>query len=358
MNKKTIWAVVGIIIIAVIILVATRNSNTSGSEPIKIGAVLPLTGANAQVGEGLRNALLLAKKDYSGPLKFDFIFEDSALDPKTALSAANKLIGIDKVDAIVDAYAPIGNAISPVAEKSKVPHFSIAFDPNIAKGEYNFIHFTPPSSISKTFIDELVRRNIGTVAVLRINNQGIQSVSDEFEKQIASTSIKVVADEVFQPGERDFRSHITALKQKNPQLYVLLSIPPELEIAMQQLKDMNVKNVSTMVYFELSPKRELFNGLWFAGTQLPQEGFVTEYETAYDRPITFAVPNMYDIFNLIARAAENAPVKDREGIKDELLRIKDFKGVLGDLSVDPQGIVISGSVLKIIKDGNIEILAN
>ena len=356
MNKKVVWLVVGIIAVILIVIFAGRG--TQATSTIKIGAIFPLTGAQAQVGEGLRNALLLARDDYKGDLKFEFVFEDSVLDAKTAVSAANKLINIDKVDAIVDAYAPIGNAVSPITEKAKVPHMDMAFDANIAKGDYNFIHFTPPSSVSKVFISELIRRGITKVAVLRINNQGIQAVFDEFKNQLASTSIQITGDEVFQPGERDLRSRIAKIKQTNPELYVLLSIPPELEIAMQQLKDVGIKDVSTMVYFELSPKRELFNDLWFVGTPLPTAGFVTEYETIYKQPITFAVPNAYDIFNLIARAAENAKTKDREGIKDELLKIKNFDGVLGNLSVDPQGIVISGATLKMIKDGKFVLYGN
>ncbi|MCX6715855.1 MAG: ABC transporter substrate-binding protein [Candidatus Taylorbacteria bacterium] len=357
MNKKLVWTVVIIIVIVLIVILGLRSKQQiTSSETIKIGAILPLTGVQAQVGEGLKNALSLGVQEYKGDLKFELIFEDCALDPKTAVSVASKLINIDKVDVIVDAYAPIGNAVSPLTEKAKVPHLDIAFDPNIAKGDYNFIHFTPPSSVSELFIKELIKRNINKVAVLRVNNQGIQSVFDEFKRQVASTSIKIVGDEVFQPGERDFRSRIANLKQTRPQLYVLLSISPELEIAMEQLKSLAINNVSTMVYFELSPKRELFNDLWFVGTQLPMAGFVERYETVFKKPITFAVPNMYDIFNLIAYATEHAQTKNREGIKDELLKITSFNGVLGNLLVNPEGIVISGAQLKIIRNGKIEVL--
>ncbi len=356
MNKKnTIWVILAVILV---ILIMRGVSSNSESATIKIGAILPLTGANAQVGEGLRDALNFALQEYKGDSKFELIFEDCALDPKTAVTAATKLINIDKVQVMVDAYAPIGNAVSPLAEKAKIPHLSIAFDPNIAKGDYNFMHFTPPSSVSELFISELEKKGISSVAVLRINNQGIQSVFDEFKGQVASTSIRIVADEIFPPGERDLRSRITNMKQSKPQLYVLLSIPPELEIAMEQLKSLAINNVSTMVYFELSPKRELFNDLWFVGTQLPAAGFVERYESFYKKPITFAVPNMYDIFNLIAYAADHSNTKGSEGIKDELLKIKNFDGALGNLTVDSQGIVISGAQLKIIRSGKIEVLSN
>ncbi len=355
MAKKVIGGIVVVIILVLIVL--GKNSTSISDATIKIGAILPLTGANAQVGEGLRDALNFGVKNYKGDLKFELIFEDSALDPKTALSAANKLIAIDKVDVIVDAYAPIGSVVSPITEKEKVPHLNIAFDPNIAKGDYNFIHFTPPSSVSKLFIEELQKRDIKKVAILRINNQGIQAVADEFKKQLTLVpNIQLVGDEVFQPGERDFKSRIANLKQVKPDLYILLSIPPELEIAMQQFSDVSIKNISTMVYFELSPKRELFNDLWFVGTQLPAQGFVEAYEAELKKPITFAVPNMYDIFNLVAYAAERSPSKTREGIKDELLKISNLEGALGNLTIDSEGIVISGASLKIIRDGKIEVI--
>lgn len=64
--------------------------------------------------------------------------------------------------------------------------------------------------------------------------------------------------------------------------------------------------------------------------------------------------NAYDIFNLIVAATEafkgsTKPTPNQ--IANEFTTIKDFSGVLGDLSINEDGIVISKATVRMIKDG-------
>ena len=147
--------IIGIIVLAVVVwggvkLFGTKEEKTK--EAIKIGAIAPLSGSVAFMGEGLRDAILMAKDDLGKTKhKYEIIFEDGQLNPKDFATAANKLINIDKVNAIIDITAA-GNAVSPIAEQNKVIHFGIANDQNIAKGDYNFLHTVPPIKTTKLFV--------------------------------------------------------------------------------------------------------------------------------------------------------------------------------------------------------------
>ena len=116
-------------------LFLSESTSKVSAEQIKIGVVVPMTGNLAFLGEGIRDAMLLAKQDLgSTQYAYELIFEDDQLDPKMTASAVNKLIGVNKVDAIVSFGSGPGNVVGNIGEQNKVVHFGIASDPNVAKG--------------------------------------------------------------------------------------------------------------------------------------------------------------------------------------------------------------------------------
>src|SRR3989344_818275 len=69
-------------------------------EPIKIGAVLPMTGVAANYGENQRNAMQMAIDEINAgggvlgrPLTI--VLEDDGTDPKKTVSAFQKLASVD-----------------------------------------------------------------------------------------------------------------------------------------------------------------------------------------------------------------------------------------------------------------------
>lgn len=76
-----------------------RAQELLAQEKFKVGAVLPLTGAAADYGIAIKNCVELAKKDRPEIFtNIDFIFEDAAYDPKTAISAYRSLTDGQRVD--------------------------------------------------------------------------------------------------------------------------------------------------------------------------------------------------------------------------------------------------------------------
>ncbi|MES2215998.1 MAG: hypothetical protein V4481_01745, partial [Patescibacteria group bacterium] len=64
MNKKLIWSIVAIIVIVVAIILVQNNAKPqTANEPIKIGAVISLTGFAAPWGEYAKNGINLAAKE-------------------------------------------------------------------------------------------------------------------------------------------------------------------------------------------------------------------------------------------------------------------------------------------------------
>ncbi|MDB5259390.1 MAG: ABC-type branched-chain amino acid transport system, periplasmic component, branched-chain amino [Candidatus Taylorbacteria bacterium] len=351
--KKVLGAAIFIVIIGIIAW--NVGGSSADGKTIKIGVVLPLTGTQAHVGEGLKNAVELAEKNLgSTKFKYDVIFEDDRFDPKTAVTAAQKLISIDKVDAILDAYASIGNAVSPITEKAGITHIGIAFDPKIAEGSHNFLLFTRPDTAARTFLEEMRRRDIHTLGIFRLNNQGILAVYQSVKNLAGEYGVTIVSDESFQPGERDFKEIITKSAKGKAGVYALLTLSPELEILAKQLNDQGIHNQTSIIYFELAQDKAVFNGLWSVGYGKVSTDLESEYKAAYGKDLTFGVPNIYDAFNVIVRASEAYAGKGKptsDYIAQQILQASDVEGALGKLHVSPERIIDSPALIKVMKDG-------
>ena len=357
MNNKKIIAILAVLAVVVFILIGTASHNQNQAKTIRIGAVLPLSGVQAFVGEGMKNALELALQNLdTTKYNYELIVEDGAFDVKTSISAANKLIEVDKVDAIIDAYAPIGNAISPITEKAKVVHIDIAFDPKIAEGDYNFILFTTPETAARSFLGEMQKRGLKKLGIFRVNNQGIASVHASIDELADKYGITIVSDEVFQPGERDFKGIIAKSARGKADLYALLALSPELEILAQQLHEQNIHNLSSTIYFELAKDKSVFEGLWSIGYGKTSSDFDARYKAAYGRELGFGSANVYDAFNVIVQAAESVAGQNKptsQHIAEKIQSIKDFEGVLGKLHVNDIGIIDTPTMVKVVKDGKL-----
>jgi branched-chain amino acid transport system substrate-binding protein len=324
---------------------------------IKIGASLPLTGDNAHLGESARDAMILAKENLPADTKFDYqlVFEDDAMEAKKAALSANKLINIDKVDALLSFSSGTGGVISPIAEKNKKIHFGIASAQNVADGDYNFLHNTTPAEECRVMAAELQKRGYKKVALILFNHPFPLEQQKNLQEKLTGTGIEIVAAEIANPGEKDFRTIIGKVKEKNPDIYLVLFFSPELEILVKQMKEANITApVTSIEAFGLSNQIGLYEGQWYVDAAAPEKEFDEKFTERFNKGPQMFAANAYDIFNLIVYGYEHSPESgkhDNAAAANTLMHLKDFDGMLGNLSIDEKGVVFSPAAVKIIKNG-------
>ncbi len=359
-TSKLLWWIIAIVVVVIIVVAVKRSPSIQTEKPtITIGYIAPLSGGVAFLGEGVKNAAELALADLqSKNTKYNYklIFEDNAFSPAKTASAAQKLISIDHVDALVTVASNAGGVANPIAEKAQVVHIGIASDPNIAKGTYNFIDWTPPNEEVAVFVDQMKKRNIKKVAVFGQQISGIIAVVDELKKQVQGTDMQIVSEDISNPGDKDFRTAIKKAEAANPDYFVMIMFSPELEIATKQTKELGIKTPMTAIEaFELSDHPELFEGLWYVNAADPTHEFVNAYQTKYGKNATIATPNAYDILGLIAAAAETFDGKTKPSTTDlanALAHVQGYSGALGNnIGINSNHIVVSKAVVRMIKNG-------
>ncbi|MFH0905946.1 MAG: ABC transporter substrate-binding protein [archaeon] len=361
-SKKIFIISIIIVFILVILLLGKITGLLTLAKPIdntiKIGFVGPLTGDYSSLGIGAKNSIILAKNNLNNTnYNYEVIFEDDKVDPTITATVSEKFKNQDKVDAVISMFSGPGQILSN--NSANFVHIGLTTDPNVSKGKNNFTNWIIPSKEVKAYLDELKLRNYNNLCVIIANQAGVKEIYKELERQLSNYNTKIVCKYEINSGDKDFRLIITKSKEKNPNVYLLLLLSPELEIFTKQYKELGLSLPLTAIEaFEFSSQQSLFEGYWYINAKDPIESFSKEYQDNYGTSPPMASSNAYDSFNLIVYAYEKAGGKYNYKIKpttkevsDILENLKNYNGASGDLSALDDGMITSNAVVKEIRNG-------
>jgi branched-chain amino acid transport system substrate-binding protein len=345
--------------------------------PPRIGSVLRLSigsehGIPSKRGVQMAVDELNAAGGLNGQ-KVEVIFEDEKDSPKDAVNAAQKLINVDKVLALVGpmtsgatlaAYKTADDAkvvlITPTATSPKVSGAS----PFLFRGCSRI------DAQSKTLTDYIAETyKPKTVAIFYSNEPYGKGCAEVFGKDFERLGIKEVARESFNRGDRDFKAQLTKIMAANPDILFIPGYTPETAPAASQARQLGMKQRIVGVYGDMDPEYAKL-----AGTAAEGHLICGEYDENYDttknqkfrenyykqaqdakEPVNIMFAALcYDAAGLTLEGMKkNGPTS--EGIKKFLNEVKDYDGVTGKLSFNNTNDVVrqggSGVYLFEIKDG-------
>lgn len=354
MNKK-IW--IGIIVFLVALAVFITRDNGQ-EDVVKIGAILPLSGDAATYGKALQRGMELAVKEINagtGVLNkpIVIIYEDSGGDPKTAVSAINKLINVDKVPLIIgDMFSSTTLAIAPIAQKNKVvlisPTASAQAVP--AVGDHIFTIY-PSDAYDGEFIgDQLLQLwpEIKRVAVVFDQTEAMITCKEAF-KLATKQKVRIVTEEVIPPESRDLSFLIPNLINSRPDVIFVAAHMPETMLLIRQARERGMKSrfigISTCYdpqIFELGSN--VINGLIFSAPYFDAESqsskittFVTAFELEYnEKPNVWAAYGA-DVIKIASAAFSKA--SSEMLLRDIVAETHDFDGLTGNTTFKPDRTV-------------------
>ena len=203
------------------------------SEPIKVGIVLPFTGAQAKFGEMEWNSIILGLEEINKaggingrPLRL--LKEDDNSKPAVGRAAAEKLISQDKVLILGGGYSSSVTAqIAAVAQQYKVPFLvNTGSADKITEQNRDYIfRLNPPAGEYfkglTSFMTDVAKTK--SVAIVHENSLFGQSSSKKFAKECEKLGVKVVLKEGYEEGSLTFKPLINRIKAKNPDLVYMVS---------------------------------------------------------------------------------------------------------------------------------------
>ncbi|MGC8764820.1 MAG: ABC transporter substrate-binding protein [Brevinematia bacterium] len=342
----------------------------SCAKPVVIGFVDNVSGFTGKRGNNFRMAAQIAidEKNKAGGIKGHKLalkVFDTKGDQKASLEAMDKLIQ-QKAVAVIG-----GPELAEKAQSSKTILMIVNSRYKVEVSPADFIFRNTLSyELEAIVLAKYVYNVIGIkkIAILVVTNAYGTQVSESFKKTFIEEGGSVVIEKYIHhiedpySDDSDFKDELKEIKGKAEAIFIPNG-PVENQrilISADEL-GMKVKFISSSSYHDpdvFSPEvGELANGVYFSSipedlTEIPpaRESFEKAFEAKFKLTPTYEAINAYDATKLIiaaiektydeATSEEKASFKlDPEKIKQNLLGIKDFDGVMSKLSVLENGEV-------------------
>src|ERR1700687_762169 len=181
------------------------------ADPVNIGALYPVTGSMAQIGQGCVNAAKLAAEMVNeaggikslGGAKINLIISDVQSDTTVTRTETDRLISGNKLSAIHGCYASALTLIaSEVAERAKVPLITGSSSDQLNKGRtYTFTPFARASQFAQAQLQmaKLVS-DTPKVAVIFENTAFGTSTSNGLKELAPKEGVEIVMFEPYSAG--------------------------------------------------------------------------------------------------------------------------------------------------------------
>ena len=361
--KKVLLGLVSVVLIVGIWFVLNNKKETkdiSGKPVVKIGVSLPLTGVGADNAISVREGALMALEDWQKKdTKYDYklVIEDDQFSQKLVSLVGNKLISLDKVNALMSIWNLSTYQYRELVRKANIPYVTCSWGHDTHDGKLIFNNQTPHSEHARALVEVLKKYDSKNVALVGNLSNGDLAAHEYIEKALEEAGINVVFKEVVHYGTNDYRILIQKMKQTNPDAVISQLIMSDLMSFSKQLREANINIPQTGIdVFDMVEDKALFEGTYFVRSSTGTE----EYKERLGKRIKFlssdCLASGYDNVDLLIYAFENAKAEDgkiptTEEVVKVLHTIQNWKGAIGNISVQADGRIFSKASVAKIENG-------
>lgn len=304
---------------------------------ITVGVILPLTGSAANFGGIAQRGIELALEGLSPEdrARTHVIYEDDGLVNSRSVTAARKLLSVDKVDALITWSSGTALTVASILEASRVPQIAIASDPAVVRGKkFSFTYWPLPEDEARTVSEYLVRFGKKRVAIITLTHNGALAIRDAFTRLfVEEGGGTVAANEEVSGDVVDFRAVMSRIKAKGPiDAFVPILFPGQLAVSIKQARESGI--TASLVGFETFEDRDEFHasgglmvGAVYGTGADPDATFVERYRNKYPATSYYTANQTYDALNLLVAATRHA--KDGPTIAEFLRTRKDYPTASG-----------------------------
>ena len=216
---------------------AMAQTKTIKALPLKIGALVPLTGAGGAYGAAMRNALLLAADEvnHAGGINgrmIEITTADCQTNPARAELEAWRMIEQDKVSAIVGTWASsVTLAVMKVTDAANVIEMNVSGAPAISfEDKKDLVWRFHPSQVrfGEACAVALFQLKALRPAYMAINNATGLASLDGFKKAWQQSGGTLVTEIMYEPGKASYDQEVAQLLKAKPNVVVMGSFAPDM----------------------------------------------------------------------------------------------------------------------------------
>jgi branched-chain amino acid transport system substrate-binding protein len=362
------------------------NVGAEAGEPIRIGAILSVTGPASFLGapEARTLEMLVEAQNKKGGIagrQIELIVKDSAASPEKAFSFAKQLIEENKVFAIIGpSTSGETMKIKGVAEEGKTILLSCAAAEVIVNPVAKYVFKTPQNdnhAILKIF-EQMKKMKISKIGVLSSNTGFGNAGKEQIGKLAPENGTTILVNEVYDKDASDLTAEVTKVKAANVQAIVNWSIEPAQSIVIKNARQIGLKvpifqshGFGNIKYVETAG--EAAEGVIFPAGRLlvadvlpkthPQREVLVQYkkdyESRYKEEASTFGGHAYDAFIILLKAVEKAKSTDKEAVRAAIEQLKGVVGTGGVFNFSPgdhNGLDINAFEILTVKKGKFALL--
>ena len=386
--KKSAYTIISLFMIFLISLVAIDCTDSAAAEmePIKIGALLPLSGPAAATATGMKYLMLQAMYDINEgggvigrPIEVIILDDELKVDKATTL--ARKLISEDKVVALIGGMASAeGLAIAAVAQELKVPMVGMGMADKGASpiNPYGFVYLCLNYYAVRSMLDRIHtvgHTQIGYYYTDTAWGTGGLSTLEGLLKQPRFKDLKLVAKEGTPLGATEVSLQVMKLKSAGAQSVIILNYDTESAAFYRAINAMGWKPHTISVIGAVSAVLGILPADQVAGAEAV-DWFAAENNPAVQDLIARGKKRFpewderqgmsyvgHDEVWMVCEAIKRSGSTDPKVIRDTLEKIKDWHapsigmpGSVGGYGPDDHAFMTGGTIKVVKPDGSLELI--
>lgn len=356
------------ILVALVLVLSLTMSACGGSDTIKIGMIMPITGQVATYGVQSVNAAQMFAEELNAAggingKKIELVIEDDEATPAKTTNAFKKLVSSDKVVALVGALtSKCSLAITNEAQQKKLVMISPSStnDSVTDAGEFVFracYNDSFQGQVVAQFAFETLQGK--TAAILFDNaNDYSKGLTTNFKEKFLSLGGTIVSEESYATGDADFNAQLTKIAATNPDVLFLPDYYSTVSVISKQVRALGI----TVPMLGADGWDEITNNAgdevidcYYSNHYAPDaddpevKKFVSSYQAKYNGETPNALAALaYDSMNILTDAIAKAGT-DPDKLQAAMMETNK-KFVTGNVKFnDKRNPVKSAVMLKVVK---------
>ena len=368
-----------------LLLFAVVTPSIRAEEPIKIGAVLSITGWAGNFGTPQKEGITIVSEEanHRGGIlgrQIEVYFEDDQSNPTNSAIAATKLIRDKKVSYIIGSTLTVFcMAMIPICESEQVPNLASGTGHEITVPLKKWIFRLPLSDYRSA--PTLLNFTVNTLGARKIallhssdssGMMGAKGIMEYADKYGAS----IIITETFDPRDTNMIPQLTKVKAANPDAIILFTNAASASVVAKNYQQLGMETpvvgchaIPTPEFMKLAGKIAE-GGRWIVfgvkdryADRLPPDD---PYRKNLWDPIRKALKDKYgkteispfhmnshDAMHIVIEALKIAGTDNRAALRDAMEKVQ-YKGLIGDFAYSPtdhDGQTGESEEPLIIKDG-------
>jgi branched-chain amino acid transport system substrate-binding protein len=345
----------------------TGGEAAAAPEAIRIGAVIPLTGAFAGGGAQIERGYVYAVdaineaggvmvEEFGTALPLELDVRDDASDPNQTTSIMDELAGGDIVAYLGGFATPVHAAGSATAERNQIPYLGAATSTQALheQGYQYFFSPFPKSPDMAVTVFEMLNGLIPegerplNVGIFQEATDWGEELGPLFVQETENHGYEVVYNETYAPGTTDFTDLILGAQAAGVESLLSLPTPPDGFALYQQMGELGWKPPFNLViraadvptWNDLGAAGEgvVLSTPWHPALGYPGTEAVNERHIEEEgRPADPVVGSAYALIEILADAIERAGTLDHDAVRDAIAGTDGLETIIGPITFREDG---------------------